>query len=163
FAGAKEPRACAGRGRRRVGGVVDRGGRGGSCGVVPRADRAGRGGTRRDWRAGLGAGLRRARGSTWCSARAWARSLGKLRAGLMFTGIVTALGEVTAVERQSGLTRLTIASPYDAASIEIGASIAHDGCCLTVVEKSARADGASYVVEAAAETLRLTTMSMLRE
>ena len=46
----------------------------------------------------------------------------------MFTGIVTALGEVKAVERKDGLVRLTIASPYDAAGVEIGASVAHDGC-----------------------------------
>lgn len=80
----------------------------------------------------------------------------------MFTGIVTALGEVTAVETQPGLTRLTIACSYDADGVAIGASIAHDGCCLTVVEKAARAGGMSYVVEAAAETLALTTMGALK-
>lgn len=80
----------------------------------------------------------------------------------MFTGIVTALGEVMAIEAQPGLTRLTIASPYDAAGVDIGASIAHDGCCLTVVEKAARAGGMSYVVEAAAETLALTTIGALK-
>lgn len=80
----------------------------------------------------------------------------------MFTGIVTALGEVTAVETQPGLTRLTIACSYDADGVAIGASIAHDGCCLTVVEKTARAGGMSYVVEAAAETLALTTMGALK-
>lgn len=81
----------------------------------------------------------------------------------MFTGIVTALGEVKAVERLGGLSRITIASPYDAASIDIGASIAHDGCCLTVVERAAAPGGARYLVEAAPETLRLTTLGTLRE
>ena len=42
----------------------------------------------------------------------------------MFTGIVTAVGEVEAVERRPGLVRLTISSRYDAAGVEIGASIA---------------------------------------
>jgi riboflavin synthase len=80
----------------------------------------------------------------------------------MFTGIVTALGEVTAVEAQPGLTRLSVASSYDAAGVDIGASIAHDGCCLTVVEKTARAQGMTHVVEAAAETLALTTIGALK-
>lgn len=81
----------------------------------------------------------------------------------MFTGIVTALGEVKAVERLEGLARLTIASPYNPESIEIGASIAHDGCCLTVVAKEAARGGMRHVVEAAPETLRLTTLGGLHE
>jgi riboflavin synthase len=81
----------------------------------------------------------------------------------MFTGIVTALGEVKAVERLPGLARLTIASPYDPAAVEIGASVAHDGCCLTVVEKQAAPGGMRHVVEAAAETLKLTTLGALCE
>lgn len=79
----------------------------------------------------------------------------------MFTGIVTALGEVKAVERLSGLMRLTIASSYDVAGVEIGASIAHDGCCLTVVETAAHQGGMSHVVEVAPESLALTTLSAL--
>lgn len=79
----------------------------------------------------------------------------------MFTGIVTALGEVKAVERRDGLARLTIESPYDAAGVEIGASIAHDGVCLTVVETQSRQGGMSHVVEVAAESLALTTMGDL--
>jgi riboflavin synthase len=79
----------------------------------------------------------------------------------MFTGIVTAVGEVKAVERRDGLVRLTIASPYDAASIDIGASLAHDGVCLTVVETEGRQGGMRHVVEAAAESLALTTMGGL--
>jgi riboflavin synthase len=76
----------------------------------------------------------------------------------MFTGIVTALGEVKAVERLDGLTRLTISAPYDAAGVAIGASIAHDGCCLTVVEATPQANGLRYVVEIAPESLTLTTL-----
>jgi len=81
----------------------------------------------------------------------------------MFTGIVTAIGEVAAVERRPGLNRLAITSPYDAAGIDIGASVAHDGCCLTIVEREAADGGMRHVVEAAAETLRLTTLGELSE
>jgi riboflavin synthase len=80
----------------------------------------------------------------------------------MFTGIVTALGEVKAVERRAGLTRLTIESPYEHASVEIGASICHDGCCLTVVETAAQQGAMSHVVEVAAESLALTTLGELQ-
>ena len=79
----------------------------------------------------------------------------------MFTGIVTALGEVTALERRDGLTRLSISAPYNAADVAIGASIAHDGCCLTVVEATPQASGLRYVVEVAAESLTLTTLGAL--
>jgi riboflavin synthase len=78
----------------------------------------------------------------------------------MFTGIVTALGEVKAVETLPGLTRLTISAPYTHA--DIGASIAHDGVCLTVVETETHQNGMRYVVEVAAESLALTTMGDLK-
>ena len=52
----------------------------------------------------------------------------------MFTGIITAIGTVTEVTR-SGDLRVTIACPYDPATIAIGASIACSGVCLTVVER----------------------------
>lgn len=79
----------------------------------------------------------------------------------MFTGIVTAVGEIEAAERRDGLLRLTVTAPYDAAGVDLGASICHDGCCLTVVEKSARVGGMAYVVEVAAESLALTTLGGL--
>ena len=80
----------------------------------------------------------------------------------MFTGIVTALGKVAAVERCEGLVRLRVESDYDPASVEIGASIAHDGCCLTVVETASRPGGGMiHVVEVAAESLALTTLGAL--
>jgi riboflavin synthase len=79
----------------------------------------------------------------------------------MFTGIVTALGEVKAVERRDGLVRLTIASRYDASSVDIGASVAHDGVCLTVVETEGRQGGMRHVAEVAAESLALTTLGDL--
>ncbi|TCR60658.1 riboflavin synthase [Bosea sp. BK604] len=78
----------------------------------------------------------------------------------MFTGIVTAIG--TVVEAQSkgpSLKRLAIACPYEAAGIEIGASIACAGVCLTVTALREREDGepgCTFQVEAAAETLSKT-------
>ena len=77
----------------------------------------------------------------------------------MFTGIVTDVGEVVAVEaRAHGLRRLTIACSYDRASIAIGASIACSGPCLTVVATGTRAGRTNFAVDAAAETLAVTTV-----
>jgi riboflavin synthase len=76
----------------------------------------------------------------------------------MFTGIVTDVGEVVAVEpRAEGLRRLKVACRYPADSIAIGASISHSGVCLTVVETGKLCNRTAVSVEAAAETLRLTT------
>src|SRR5712671_8181961 len=77
----------------------------------------------------------------------------------MFTGIVTDIGEVIAVEpRAQGLARLTIACGYDPDSIGIGASIACSGVCLTVVARGTQDNRGWFAVEAAAETLRVTTV-----
>jgi len=76
----------------------------------------------------------------------------------MFTGIVTDVGEVVTVEpRADGLRRLTIACSYDRASIAVGASIACSGPCLTVVATGTHAGRTSFAVDAAAETLAVTT------
>ena len=75
----------------------------------------------------------------------------------MFTGIVTDIGEVVAVEpRAQGLVRLKIACGYDADTIAVGASIACSGVCLTVVAHGKEGARAWFAVEAAAETLRVT-------
>jgi riboflavin synthase len=76
----------------------------------------------------------------------------------MFTGIVTDIGEVIAVEpRAEGLRRLKIACAYPRDSIAIGASISHSGVCLTVVETAAAGNRTAISVDTAAETLRMTT------
>jgi riboflavin synthase len=81
----------------------------------------------------------------------------------MFTGIITDIGEVIAVEsRVQGLARLTIACGYDPESIGVGASIACSGVCLTVVARDKEGDRGWFAVEAAAETLRLTTVGNWR-
>jgi riboflavin synthase len=81
----------------------------------------------------------------------------------MFTGITTDVGQVTAVEqRAEGLRRLKIACGYPRASIVIGASIAHSGVCLTVVEVAEPGGRTVFAVDAAAETLRMTTAGRWR-
>ncbi len=72
----------------------------------------------------------------------------------MFTGIVTDVGEVAS--RAGGV--LSIRTNYDAASIAIGASIACDGCCLTVTSVEAEQRGAIFTVDASNETLSKTTL-----
>ena len=76
----------------------------------------------------------------------------------MFTGIITDLGRVRAVERGNE-TRFEIATSYDTASIAPGASIACSGPCLTVIDKG---EG-WFAVEASAETLSRTTLGAWRE
>jgi riboflavin synthase len=77
----------------------------------------------------------------------------------MFTGIVTDIGEVATVDPQAeGLARLKIACGYDPDTIDIGASIACSGVCLTVVGRGRDGNRAWFAVDAAAETLRLTTV-----
>ena len=80
----------------------------------------------------------------------------------MFTGIVTAIGEVVEAERKGpSLKRLAIACPYEAEGIAIGASIACAGVCLTVTALRPRTDGEPgciFQVEAAAETLAKTNV-----
>jgi riboflavin synthase len=81
----------------------------------------------------------------------------------MFTGIVTDIGEVISVQpRGEGPHRLTIACRYERASIMEGASIACAGVCLTVVEIGADDGRTWFAVDAAAETLRLTTVGRWR-
>jgi riboflavin synthase len=82
----------------------------------------------------------------------------------LFTGIITDIGEVLAVTpRAEGLRRLTIGCSYDRASIDLGASIACAGICLTVVEAGDRNGRAWFAVDAAAETLAVTTAGSWRD
>ena len=77
----------------------------------------------------------------------------------MFTGIVTDIGEVTAVEvRAENLRRITVACNYDPATIAVGASIACSGVCLTAGARGTHSDRTWFAADAAAETLRVTTV-----
>ena len=81
----------------------------------------------------------------------------------MFTGIVSGLGEVIDVEEKAeGLRRIRIGCDDDPDSITIGASIACSGICLTVVEHGVASNRGSFAVDAAAETLRVTTAANWR-
>ena len=73
----------------------------------------------------------------------------------MFTGIVTDVGTVRAILDTNRDRRFEITTRYELATIDIGASISHAGCCLTVVDK---ADD-WFAVEVSGETLGLTTLS----
>ncbi|HMO08273.1 MAG TPA: riboflavin synthase [Paracoccaceae bacterium] len=73
----------------------------------------------------------------------------------MFTGIITDMGEVLDAER-AGDTRFRIGTAYDPAGIDIGASIACDGVCLTVVALGS-APRNWFDVQVSAETISKTT------
>src|SRR5882724_3291640 len=77
----------------------------------------------------------------------------------MFTGIVTDIGEIVALTAvaQGQLHRLRIACRYDRATIADGASIACSGVCLTVVGSGVAQGKTWFEVDAAAETLGMTT------
>lgn len=75
----------------------------------------------------------------------------------MFTGIVTDVGRVRHVEKR-GDTHLVISTNYDLAQVEIGASIACNGICLTVVDKGTGKD-AWFAATASGETLSKTTLA----
>jgi riboflavin synthase len=82
----------------------------------------------------------------------------------MFTGIVTDIGEIVALTptAQGQLHRLRIACRYDQATIADGASIACNGVCLTVVASGVAAGKTWFEVDAAAETLAMTTAKQWR-
>lgn len=72
----------------------------------------------------------------------------------MFTGIVTDIGRVRKVEQTERDRRYEIETAWDTAAIDLGASISHAGCCLTVTEK-----GPGWLaVEVSNETLSKTTL-----
>jgi riboflavin synthase len=78
----------------------------------------------------------------------------------MFTGIVTDIGRVAAVTERDQGRRLRIETAYDPETIDIGASIACSGVCLTVVAlPEAGSNARWFEVEAWEEALRLTTIA----
>ena len=72
----------------------------------------------------------------------------------MFTGIVTDVGRVRAVRDTNRDRRFEIETSYDLAGVDLGASISHAGCCLTVVDKGQ----GWFAVEVSGETLAMTTL-----
>lgn len=77
----------------------------------------------------------------------------------MFTGIVTDVGTIESVTPLNEGIRLRVKTNYDPATIDMGASIAHSGTCLTVTAlPEAGSNDRWYEVEAWEEALRLTTI-----
>jgi riboflavin synthase len=72
----------------------------------------------------------------------------------MFTGIVTDVGRVKAVRDTNRDRRFEIETGFDTATLDIGASVSHAGCCLTVVEKGP----GWFAVEVSGETLSMSTL-----
>ena len=77
----------------------------------------------------------------------------------MFTGIVEEMGTVAAVESTGDRRRLRVRAARVLDDAEVGASIAHNGVCLTVTD----VDVAEYWVEAVGETLSRSTLGTLTE
>lgn len=75
----------------------------------------------------------------------------------MFTGIVTDLGEVRRIEKR-GDTHIVIGTHYEAGEIDLGASVACSGICLTVVDKGSGDDG-WFAVTASRETIAKTNIA----
>ena len=72
----------------------------------------------------------------------------------MFTGIISGIGTVIAADGG----RFTVRSDYAAESIALGASICHDGVCLTVTSVQPDGTGSRYTLDVSNETLSLTTL-----
>ena len=77
----------------------------------------------------------------------------------MFTGIVTAIGTIAAAEQRGDL-RLRITAPLDPARIDIGASMACSGVCLTVVERGGSAGDAWFDVDLSGDSVSRTVPGM---
>ena len=78
----------------------------------------------------------------------------------MFTGIITDIGRIAAVERKPGADlRLAIETGYDLDTVAIGASIACSGVCLTVTTKA----GSRFTVDVSGETVSRTAAAMWAE
>ena len=73
----------------------------------------------------------------------------------MFTGIVSDIGEVVA--REDGC--FSIRSRYPAGSLDVGASMACDGCCLTMTSVRPEGEGSVFTVDTSNETRAKTTIA----
>jgi riboflavin synthase len=80
----------------------------------------------------------------------------------MFTGIISDIGQIIDITPLGELSRLRIASAYDAKTIALGASIANSGPCLTVVGVEPRGEGSALAFDVGAETLAVTTLGKWR-
>jgi len=75
----------------------------------------------------------------------------------MFTGIIEALAKVEKIEQENSNVHFTFSSPFTH-ELKIDQSVAHNGCCLTVVSL----DGNNYTLTAIDETLKRTNLGLLK-
>ena len=80
----------------------------------------------------------------------------------MFTGIISDIGQVIEITPHGQLSRLVLASAYDPVTIALGASIAINGVCLTVVDAAPAKSAARLAFDVGAETLNVTTLGRLK-
>lgn len=81
----------------------------------------------------------------------------------MFTGIVSDVGAIRAVE-QRGDTRVVVETAFDTDTLDLGASVACSGVCLTVVDKGKSEGGAGwFAVDVSGETLSRTAQGRWSE
>ncbi|GAA3694839.1 riboflavin synthase [Sphingomonas cynarae] len=80
----------------------------------------------------------------------------------MFTGIVSDIGRIVRIEPR-GDTRVRIATAYDTATVDLGASIACSGVCLTVVEKGRDDSSDWFAVDISGETVARTAPGQWHE
>ena len=74
----------------------------------------------------------------------------------MFTGIVSDIGTIRTVRDTNRDRRFEVETSYDISTIDLGASISHAGCCLTVVDKGDN----WFAVEVSGETLAMSTLDV---
>lgn len=75
----------------------------------------------------------------------------------MFTGIITDIGTIVAMEHLPGTDALfTVESSYEAATLALGASVSHQGVCLTLISFDCTNKGSSWRVQVSQETLDVT-------
>jgi riboflavin synthase len=80
----------------------------------------------------------------------------------MFTGIITDIGTIAKAEQRGDL-RLVIDSGYDMGGVDLGASIACSGVCLTVVDKAPAGQGGWFAVDVSHETVSRTAPGLWHE
>jgi riboflavin synthase len=76
----------------------------------------------------------------------------------MFTGIITDVGEIIAVEEKGTARTLSVACSYPADSLPLGASVCHMGICLTVTSLAEQGNRTVFTIDASGETLARTTL-----
>src|SRR3954462_9664938 len=76
----------------------------------------------------------------------------------MFTGLIEDVGTITALRVKNSAAVLTIETAISTRQLPLGASIAVNGACLTVVRKSKKA----FTVDVSPETMRRTTFQLLQ-